>query len=132
MSTDLLAALESQCHIEGDKKRSPFLADVLHLLLLSPTGQQLRDLAQQHRRDLVKELESNLVLLGDQLPVARIQELAAASQRYPEQMLVRLVLLGLRVYERAMAQMESDIEMGAEGMLTGEDGKQMAGDRQEV
>ncbi len=133
MTTDLLAAIEAQCSVEGDKKRSPFLADILQLLLLSPVGLQLRQRAQENRRDLVDELECNLVLFNDQVPIARIHELAAASQRYPEQMLVRLVLLGLRVYERAISQMESEIEtVGESGNLGGDlgpEGKWLAGDR---
>jgi hypothetical protein len=84
MSTDLLAAIEEQCAAE-DKKRSPFVAEVLEFLLTSPVGEQLRE-------------------------TERIIELAEASQRHPDQMLVRLILLGLRVYERAIARMEADIE----------------------
>jgi hypothetical protein len=109
MSTELLAAIEAQCAVE-DKKRSPFVAEVLEFLLTSPIGEQLRENAQKHRRSLVHELESNLVLFDEHIPTARIVELAEASQRHPDQMLVRLILLGLRVYERAIARMEADIE----------------------
>ena len=110
MSTDLLAAIEAQCTIEGDKKRSPFLSELLSLLLLSPIGQHLRENAKKSRRSLVHELESNLILFNEHIPTERIVELAEASQRHPDQMLVRLVLLGLRVYERAIARMEAEIE----------------------
>ena len=41
-------------------------------------------------------------------------ELAEASQRNPDQMLVRLVLLGLRVYEKAISRMEAEIDGGSE------------------
>ncbi|WP_416671429.1 hypothetical protein [Egbenema bharatensis] len=109
MNAELLAAIESQSTAE-DKKRSPFVAEVLEFLLASPTGEQLRENAQKHRRSLVHELESNLVLFNEHVPTDRIVELAAASQRHPDQMLVRLILLGLRVYERALARMEADIE----------------------
>lgn len=109
MSTDLLAAIEAQSTVE-DKKRSPFVAEVLEFLLTSPAGEQLRENAQKHRRSLVHELESSLVLFNEHIPTARIVELAEASQRHPDQMLVRLILLGLRVYERAIARMEADIE----------------------
>ena len=114
MSADLLAALESQCAIEGDKKRSPFLAELLNLLLISPLGQQLREQAKTHHRTLVNELESNLVLFNEHLPTERIKELAEKSQRHPDQMLVRLVLLGLKIYERSIARMEADIEASRE------------------
>jgi hypothetical protein len=109
MSTDLLAAIEAQSTVE-DKKRSPFVAEVLEFLLTSPVGEQLRENAQKHRRSLVHELESSLVLFNEHIPTDRIVELAEASQRHPDQMLVRLILLGLRVYERAIARMEADIE----------------------
>ncbi|NET34890.1 MAG: hypothetical protein F6K19_23180 [Cyanothece sp. SIO1E1] len=112
MSTELLAAIEAQCAAEGDKKRSPFVAELLALLLTSPIGEQLRASAQKHRRSLVHELECNLVLFNEHIPTERIRELAAASQRHPDQMLVRLVLLGLRVYERAIARMDAEIEGG--------------------
>ncbi|NEQ42050.1 MAG: hypothetical protein F6K00_00225 [Leptolyngbya sp. SIOISBB] len=112
MSAELLAAIEAQCEVEGNKKRSPFLAELLELLLTSKTGEQLRESAQKHRRPLIHELEANLVLFNEHIPAERIAELAEASQRHPDQMLVRLVLLGLRVYERAMARMEAEIEDG--------------------
>lgn len=114
MSADLLTALEAQCAIEGDKKRSPFLTELLNLLLMSPTGEQLREQAKTHHRPLVKELESNLILFNEHLPTERIKELAEQSQRYPEQMLVRLVLLGLKIYERSIARLEADIEASQE------------------
>ena len=69
---------------------------------------------KKHRRPLVHELEANLILFNEHLPTERIAELAEASQRNPDQMLVRLVLLGLRVYERAVARMESEIDGGQE------------------
>jgi len=114
MSSELLSAIEAQCDTEGNKKRSPFLAEIMELLLLSPMGEQLRASAKKHRRPLVHELEANLILFNEHLPTERIAELAEASQRNPDQMLVRLVLLGLRVYERAVARMESEIDGGQE------------------
>lgn len=112
MSAELLNAIEEQCAIEGNKKRSPFLAEILELLLTSEVGEQLRESAQKHRRPLVYELEANLLLFNEHIPTERIAELAEASQRHPDQMLVRLILLGLRVYERAMTRMEAEIEDG--------------------
>ena len=110
MSPELLAAINQQCIVESDKKRSPFVAEILSLLLMSPTGQKLKEHARKSHRSLLHELESNLVLFHEQIPTERIIELAEASQRNPDQMMVRLVLLGLRVYERAIAQMETEIE----------------------
>jgi hypothetical protein len=113
MTLELLAAIEQQCTAE-DKKRSPFVAEVLEFLLTSPTGEQLRDYAEKHRRSLVHELEQHLILFNEHIPTERITELAAASQRNPDQMLVRLVLLGLRVYERGLARMEAEIQGSTE------------------
>jgi hypothetical protein len=62
MSAELLAAIEEQCETEGNKKRSPFLAEIMELLLLSPAGQELRASAKHHRRPLLHELEANLIL----------------------------------------------------------------------
>lgn len=114
MSAELLAAIEEQCAVEGNKKRSPLVAELLDLLLTSPMGQQLRTNADKHRRNLVHELEANLILFNPHLPMERIQQLAEGSQRNADQMLVRLVLLGLRVYEQSLARLESDIEGSSE------------------
>ena len=114
MTAELLEAIEAQCAVEGNRKRSPFLAEIMELLLTSDVGQQLREGAQKHRRPLIHELEANLVLFNEHIPTERIVELAEASQRNPDQMLVRLVLLGLRVYEKAISRMEAEIEGGPE------------------
>ena len=111
MSTELLAAIDAQCEQDG-KKRSPFLAELMELLLTSPMGEQLRINAEQNRRSLAHELEANLVLYSEHIPTAEIEELAAASQRNPDQMLVRLILLGLRVYRNSIARMEAEIQDG--------------------
>lgn len=111
MSTDLLAAIDAQCAEDG-KKRSPFLAELMELLLTSPMGEQLRANAEQNHRSLAHELEANLVLFNEHIPTAEIEELAEASQRNPDQMLVRLVLLGLRVYKNSIARMEAEIQDG--------------------
>lgn len=110
MSTELLAAIDAQCASDGGKKRSPFLAELMELLLLSPTGEQLRKNAAKHKRSLAHELEANLTLFNEHIPASEIAELAEASQRNPDQMLVRLVLLGLRVYKNSVARMEAEIE----------------------
>jgi hypothetical protein len=113
MSTELLNAIEQQSGME-DKKRSPFVAELLEFLLTSRTGEQLCDYAENHGRSLVHELEHQLILFNEQIPTERIVELAAASQRNPDQMLIRLVLLGLRVYERGIARMDAEIEGSSE------------------
>ena len=111
MSTELLAAIDAQCEQDG-KKRSPFLAELMELLLTGPIGATLRATAQQNRRSLAHELEANLVLFSEHVPADEIAELAAASQRNEDQMLVRLVLLGLRVYRNSIARMETEIQEG--------------------
>jgi hypothetical protein len=116
MSAELLAAIDAQCAQDGGKKRSPFLAELMELLLTSPIGEQLRENAAKNRRSLAHELEANLVIFNDHIPTAEIAELAEASQRNPEQMLVRLVLLGLRVYKNSIARMEEEISGSTEPM----------------
>ncbi|MEO1396090.1 MAG: hypothetical protein AAFV90_24595 [Cyanobacteria bacterium J06634_5] len=112
MSTELLAAIDAQCAQDGGKKRSPFLAELMELLLISPMGEQLRTNAKKNRRSLAHELEASLVLFNEHIPTAEIAELAEASQRNADQMLVRLVLLGLRVYKNSLARMEAEIQEG--------------------
>lgn len=112
MSAELLAAIDAQCAQDGGKKRSPFLAELMELLLTGPMGEQLRKNAAKNRRSLAHELEANLVLFNEHIPTAEIAELAEASQRNPDQMLVRLVLLGLRVYRNSVARMEADVQEG--------------------
>lgn len=110
MSTELLAAIDAQCAQDGGKKRSPFLAELMELLLTSPMGEQLRENAAKNRRSLAHELEANIVLFNESIPTAEIAELAEASQRNPDQMMVRLILLGLRVYKNSIARMEAEIK----------------------
>lgn len=110
MSTELLAEIDAQCAQDGGKKRSPFVGELMELLLTSPIGEQLRRNAEKNRRSLAHELEANLVLFNKHVPTDEIAELAEASQRNPDQMLVRLVLLGLRCYRNAVARMETDIQ----------------------
>ncbi|MGB3788432.1 MAG: hypothetical protein WA949_10510 [Phormidesmis sp.] len=114
MSTELLAEIDAQCAQDGGKKRSPFLVELMDLLLTSPMGEQLRANAEKNRRSLAHELEANLVLFNEHIPTAEIAQLAEASQRNPDQMLVRLVLLGLRVYRNSVARMETEIQEGNE------------------
>ena len=116
MTAELLEAIEAQCAVEGNRKRSPFLAEIMELLLTSDVGQHLREGAQKHHRPLVHELEANLLLFNEHIPTERIVELAEASQRNPDQMLVRLILLGLRVYEKAVSRMEAEIDGGSEAV----------------
>ena len=115
MSTELLAAIDAQCAQDG-KKRSPFLAELMELLLTSSAGTRLRDNAAKNKRSLAHELEANLVLFNEHVPTAEIAELAEASQRNPDQMLVRLVLLGLRVYKNSIARMEIEIQAGNDSL----------------
>ena len=115
MSTELLAVIDAQCAQDG-KKRSPFLVELIELLLTSPAGAQLRENAAQNRRSLAHELEANLVLFNEHIPTDEITELAEASQRHPDQMLVRLILLGLRVYKNSIARMETEIKSSKEPM----------------
>lgn len=115
MSAELLAAIEAQCEVEGNRKRSPFVAEILELLLASDIGQHLRASAQTHQRSLLSELQANLILFNPHIPTERVVELAEKSQRHPDQMLVRLVLLGLQIYEPAVALMEGRIEGGQIG-----------------
>ena len=109
MSTELLAAIDAQRAQDRGKKRSPFLVELMELLPTGPIGERLRENAEKNRRSLAHELEANLILFNDHVPTAEVAELAEASQRNPDQMLVRLVLLGLRVYKNSIARMESVI-----------------------
>ena len=42
------------------------------------------------------------MLFNEHIPTDRIGQLANASQRHPDPMWVRLILLGLRVYKRGL------------------------------
>lgn len=99
MSDELLKAIELQAEQER-ASRSGFVTSLLSFLLLSPAGQQLRKNAWYSNRALAQELEQFLVLLQEQLPLERIDQLAVASQRSLPQMLTHLVLLGLQTYQQ--------------------------------
>ncbi|MCU0567204.1 MAG: hypothetical protein MUF49_11475 [Oculatellaceae cyanobacterium Prado106] len=113
MTTNLLEAIDAQCAVE-DKKRSPFVAEILELVLMSEMGQRLCANAARNERSLLNELKQNLLLFNPRIPIDTIEELAEDSQRYPDQMLLRLILLGLKVYERSIARMNAEIESGNE------------------
>lgn len=98
MNNQLLKAIEQVAEQEH-ASRSSFIASLLNFLLLSPLGQQLKENARLSNRTLVQELEQSLSLFQEQLPLADISQMAAASQRSPTQMLMYLVLLGLQSYQ---------------------------------
>jgi hypothetical protein len=56
------------------------------------------------------ELDFNLTLFNECIPTQKIIELAKASQRDPDQMMVYIILMGLRVYERSLSRIDAEIE----------------------
>lgn len=100
MSDELLRAIEVQAKQEH-ASRSGFVAGLLNFLLLSPTGQQLQKNAWYGSRTLAQELEQYLTLIQEQLPLEKIDQLAAMSQRSLPQMLTYLVLQGLETYQES-------------------------------
>jgi len=82
--------------------RKEFVQKLLKLLLVSKEGQQLKQFADHRNRTVLAELTSWMNLLQSNLPWDEIRELACQSQRYPEQMIVFLILEGLRAYKRKL------------------------------
>jgi hypothetical protein len=104
MTTNLLDAIDALCVLE-DKVRSLFVAEILELVLVSQTGVGLCESAAKHERSLVNELEENLLLFNSRIPndtIDSIKELAEASQRSLDEMLIHVILMGVKVYERSI------------------------------
>jgi hypothetical protein len=104
MTTNLLESIDARCAAE-DKERSLFVAEILELVLMSQTGTGLCKSAAQHERSLVNELEENLPLFNSRIPndtIDSIKDLAEASRRSLDEMLIHVILMGLKVYERSI------------------------------
>lgn len=76
------------------------IADLTNALLSEPLLGQLQEKAAQNRRTLGQEVERNLILFREQIPLTEITDLAKATQRTPDEMLIRLMLVGLEVYKQ--------------------------------
>lgn len=98
MSEELLNRTAAQAQEEG-MTMSRFVVTILNFLLLSNIGQILQENSRSNQRTLIQELKHNLILFNEQLPTDEIYQLAAISQRTSDQMVIYLVLLGLRVYK---------------------------------
>lgn len=109
--TQVQEALPSQAlaHLASAAYRTPdqLIAELVHLLLSEPIGQRLQDNIILNRRTFGQEVERNLILFREQIPTDEIINLAQATQRTPDEMLIRLVLLGLEEYKkRGLAEQE--------------------------
>lgn len=74
------------------------LAEILDQLLVSKLGQKLQESAEQNQRSLTQELSRNLIGFREEIPVEQIEKLAQVTQRITDEMLIHLMLIGLRVY----------------------------------
>lgn len=83
--------------------RSALIAQLMQVLLDSPHAPGLAHRADQQGLTLAESLQSSLAML-DKLDFDKISLYAEQSQRNPDQMLIYLVILGLRVYERIATQ----------------------------
>jgi hypothetical protein len=108
MTTNLLEAIDARCAVE-DKKRSLLISEILELILMSQTSVGLHENAAKHERSLVDELEQNLLLFKSEMPIDAIEELAEASQRSLDQMLIQVILMGLKVYQRSTIGIHAEI-----------------------
>lgn len=94
--------------------KSRLVSDLLHLVLMTPQGRSLRRSVSKNNTTLVEEIKKYLVPFQEDFPTERISELARLSRRTPTQMLVYLVLIGLRVYEKNLARLEEEINNNKE------------------
>lgn len=99
LTGELLNVLNEQAKLEGSNQ-TRMIGDLLTMLLLSDTGQALREGAKSHRLTLAQEAERKIRLYTDRLPVEEIAKMAEATQRSEEDMIIRLVQMGLEVQRR--------------------------------
>lgn len=105
LSFELSSAIEARAEAERDSK-SGLIADLLQLLLLTPSGKQLVANAEAHQQTLAQELERSLILFEDQFPVLgqKLQENAERDRQTLAQELIR----NLRVIEDQLPIEEID------------------------
>ncbi len=99
LEEEIKSFIEEQARHERNSN-SGFISDIMSVLLHGAVGQQLVQNARKQGRTLAQEIERNLILFADRVPTERIIELAEASDRTPDVMLVRLVLRGLEGYQQ--------------------------------
>jgi hypothetical protein len=105
---DLVAQLTHITELE-DSTRKEFVQKTMRLLLLSKEGRQLQEMAEDRERSVISELSSWMQLLQDNVDWHEVGNLAKESQRYPEQMIVYLIRLGLITYKHQI-DMHKDIQ----------------------
>ena len=96
--------------------KSGIVSELLYLLFMTPQGRRLRHSAKRNNATLAEEVEKYLVPFQEDFPTERISELAKLSYRTPTQMLVYLVLIGLRVYEKNLVRLEEEINKSKDNL----------------
>ncbi len=77
---------------------SQIMAELVRTLLGSSLSQKIQDSAERNRRSFAQEVEQNLILFREHIPQQEIIKLAEDTQRRPDDMIIRLVLIGLEYY----------------------------------
>jgi|GEM_PF-6581323 len=94
MSTEL------EMQVRQDKHNTnSWINNLLQVLLTSEGGRNLRSFAREEDRTFLELLRDLTNLLDKKVPLNRISKLADKSQRNIIQMMIYLMLLGLKQYE---------------------------------
>lgn len=97
LTPELKTAIDEQ-GLQEDQSRSALISSIMHAVLLSPTGKQLREDANATNQELAAYLIENLLFYSEDISKESIVDLAQKTRRNPMQMIEFLIALGLKVY----------------------------------
>jgi Arc/MetJ-type ribon-helix-helix transcriptional regulator len=102
----VLNQLDEQVRRDATNKAA-FCSNLIELILTSEGGKILREAAARKDTPLLAILSDYLSLMAN-VPTEEIEQLGLDSQRHLDQMLVYLLLVGLKVYKKRLEREELD------------------------
>lgn len=98
LETPIATELNQQVESDGPNVNS-WANNLFHIIFLSPGGQKMREFASEAEKPYLELLRDLVSLLDKRVPIDRIAKLATSSQRNIIQMMIYLMILGLKSYE---------------------------------
>jgi hypothetical protein len=103
----LMSPVGEKLKAEAMKRREPLLErlrEYLKMLMTEQTGEGLTQSAKENSPTRLEESKTYPALLKDSELIAEISQLASESERYPEQMMIYLVRIGLKRYKEVLKE----------------------------
>jgi len=102
----VLNQLDEQVRRDATNKAA-FCSNLIELILTSEGGKILQEASARKDTPLLATLSDYLSLMAN-VPTEEIEQLGLNSQRHLDQMLVYLLLVGLKVYKKRLEREELD------------------------